>query len=253
MKFRDKIVLVSGGGTGIGKAVAKAFGKEGATIYLIGRRLEPLQETCDEIIKSGGKAERIQADVRVVDELKAAVSRVEKESQGLDILVNAASIFRLGNVHETSLEDFEDLFDTNVKGLWLLSKASIPLMKMREGALILHISSLAGLKTERGMGIFESSKAAVNTLTKVMAKELSGLKIRVNAIAPGPFRTNLLESSPFGEEDIFANKEGNGVDKPPFGKRGNFEEVARLALYLASSESDFVNGSIIPIDGTLGY
>jgi len=163
----------------------------------------------------------------------------------------------MGLIHESSEEDFDDIFATNVKGLWMVSKMAVPLLEKQEGANIIHISSIAGTRSDPGLGLYEASKAAVNSLTKVMAKELAPQRIRVNAIAPGPIDTRLFSGDPLGT-DVTA---GDGTDQRieslkesvPFGRVGTPEEVARLATFLASPESDFISGSITSIDGAMGY
>lgn len=256
-KFSGKIVLVTGGGAGIGRAVAVHFADLGAVVYLASRRENLLLETVHEIRDRGGDAHGFPTDVSKGADVASLLSRIQSEHGKLDILVNAAGVMRIGLVHETSEEDFDLVFTSNVKGLWLVSKLAVPLLQKSTGANIIHISSIAGTRHDPGLGIYEASKAAVNSLTKVMAKELASEKIRVNAIAPGPIDTRLYSGSPFGpdlgtDDDLHRRLEELKASVP-FGRAGTPDEVARLAVFLASPESDFISGSITSIDGAMGY
>ncbi|MCC5878026.1 MAG: SDR family oxidoreductase [Candidatus Sumerlaeia bacterium] len=255
--FKGRVILVTGGGTGIGRAVALHFADLGAAVYLASRRENLLLETVHKIRDNGGEAHGFPTDVAKGADVASLISEINTRHGRIDVLVNAAGVLRIGMVHEASEEDFDLVFSSNVKGLWLVSKMAVPLMRNRENANIIHISSIAGTRTDPGLGLFEASKAAVNTLTKVMAKELAPEKIRVNAIAPGPIDTRLYSGSAFGpdlgsDDEIHLRLEELKASVP-FGRAGTPEEVARLAAFLASPESDFISGSITSIDGAMGY
>ncbi len=256
-KFDNKTVLVTGGGGGIGQAVATAFAREGAFVVLLGRQESRLSECAERIRAVGGASLYMTGDVSSTTDVGAVVERIRSERGSLDVLVNAAGVMRVGLVHESSEDDFDQVFSVNVRGLWLVSKYAVPLLRGRPNANIIHLSSIAGTRTDTALGLYEASKAAVNTLTKVMAKELGPDRIRVNAIAPGPIDTELYHGSVFGDdlEDSWAGqyKVASIERGVPFGRMGSPDEVARLALFFASPESDFISGSITSIDGAVGY
>jgi NAD(P)-dependent dehydrogenase (short-subunit alcohol dehydrogenase family) len=248
----DRVVVVTGGGTGIGRAVALRFAQDGAFVYLIGRRGALLDETAELLASVGGRARTVPADVSKRPEVEAVITAIKEQHGFVDVLVNAANAFRMGNTHETEDDDFDLVFDTNVRGLWLMTKLAIPLMKGRANANIIHLSSIGATRVDTGVGVFSASKAAVNALTKVMAKELAPARIRVNAIAPGPIETEFYRGTPLGDQ-LEQHHRAELVSSVPFGRMGTPEEVARLALFLASPESDFISGSITSIDGAMGY
>jgi NAD(P)-dependent dehydrogenase (short-subunit alcohol dehydrogenase family) len=249
----DRVVLVTGGGTGVGRAVAQRFATEGAFVYLAGRRDHQLEETAEAITARGGRCRALPTDITVREEVDSLLRSVREQHGFLDVLVTAANVFRMGLVHEMPDEDFDLIFNTNIRGLWMVSKLAIPLMLGRTNANIIHISSSGATRTDPGVGLFEASKAAVNTLTKVMAKELATQKIRVNAIAPGPLESSFFRGNVLGEDRGGHGSHPALVASVPFGRIGTPEEVARLAVFLASPESDFISGSVTAIDGALGY
>jgi NAD(P)-dependent dehydrogenase (short-subunit alcohol dehydrogenase family) len=255
-RFDNSVVLVTGGGTGIGRAIATSFAAEGAMVYVAGRREAVLHEVAREITGRGERALPVRADVSKGADVASLIDLIRRRDGRLNVLVNAAGAFSMGLVHESSEEDFDLMFNTNVKGLWLVSKLAVPLLTGQPNANIIHLSSIAGTRFDPGIGLYEASKAAVNSLTKVMAKELAPHKIRVNAIAPGPVDTKLFSGDPLGT-DVEKRESGTTAihlsEPVPFGRLGTPEEVARLALFLASPESDFISGSITSIDGAMGY
>lgn len=247
-----KSVLVTGGGTGIGRAIALAMARRGGVVFISGRRREPLDDTVALVKASGGTCHRVEADVTSDADVRRLMVAIRETFGGLDVLVNNAGLFRTGRIHDMSTEDFDLMFKVNVRGVFVTTKEAIHLMQDRPGANIINISSIAGTRTDPGMGVYEASKAAVNTLTKVMAKELAPLSIRVNAIAPGPTATPALSSGAKDPAEAEQTRQ-QFAQAVPFGRLGQPEEVARLAIFLASPEADFISGSITSIDGAMGY
>jgi NAD(P)-dependent dehydrogenase (short-subunit alcohol dehydrogenase family) len=241
---------VTGGGTGIGRAIALAMARRGGTVFISGRRREPLGDTAALIKEAGGVCHCVEADVTKEQDVRRLMVKVRETFGGLDVLVNNAGLFRTGRVHDMSTDDFDLMFSVNVRGVFLVAKEAVHLMQERPGANIINISSIAGTRTDPGMGVYEASKAAVNTLTKVMAKELAPFSIRVNAIAPGPTATPALDAGDPGEAEQARQQLASAV---PFGRLGQPDEVARLAVFIASPEADFISGSITSIDGAMGY
>lgn len=252
-RMQGDIALVSGGGSGIGKAVAVRFAHAGAIVVVAGRRPDVLDSTVREIEQNGGVALAVPTNVTNSAEVERLIGVIRQKYGRINTLVNAAGVLRVGHIHEMDEEDFDLTFQTNVKGLWLLSKAAVPLMKDQPNSNIIHFSSTTGTQIQMSLGVYEASKAAVNTLTKVMSKELAEFHIRVNAIAPGPVDTELYRGSVYGDdmEDI-PDRRQELASTFPFGRFGTADEVARLALFLALPESDFMSGSITAIDGAMG-
>lgn len=246
----DKSVVVTGAGAGIGRAIARTMAERGGNVVLVGRRLEPLEETA-ELIGSDGCTIMV-ADVRSDADTTRLMTAVRDLMGWIDVLVNNAGVFRQGPIHDTSTEAFDLVFETNVRGLFLMTKKAVPLMQGRPGANIINLSSIAGTRHDPNLGIYEASKAAVNTLTKVLAKELAPMGIRVNAIAPGPVDTEGLAGDVRDSGEVAVVKAEMST-MVPFGRLGRSEEIARLAAFLASPESDFISGSITSIDGGMGY
>ncbi|CAN5338326.1 beta-ketoacyl-ACP reductase [soil metagenome] len=252
MALKGKIALVTGGGSGIGRGIAQAFAADGAFVYIASRRGQMLDECVREITAAGGQARAVPTDLGRAEDVHILMREIKDGHGALDILVNAAGVMRVGLVADASEGDFDETFNSNVKSLWLTTKLAIPLMKGRAGANVIHISSIGAVRADTGLGLYEASKAAVNCLTKVMAKELAKDRIRVNAIAPGPTDTQFFSGSFLGD-DVERKQSPESSDAVPFGRVGLPDEIARLAIYLASPESDLISGSITSIDGAVGY
>jgi 3-oxoacyl-[acyl-carrier protein] reductase len=252
-RLKGLTALVTGAGTGMGRAISLRFAEEGARVIAVGRRGALLEETVAMIRSGEGTASHWMADVSRSDDVDELAREVRQTQGGLDILVNAAGVMRVGLLAESAVEDFDAIFNSNVKGIWLMSRAFVPLLRGRKAPNIINISSIAGTRTDPGLGLFQASKAAVNSLTKVLARELAKDRIRVNAIAPGPTDTEFFKGSVFGDDMETSEHVERFVNSVPFGRLGTPEEVARLAVFFASPESDFISGSITSIDGAMGY
>lgn len=252
MKLKDRVSLITGGGIGIGAAIAKAFAKEGAKVFITGRREEPLQQTVKVIQASKNQAGWLSGDVAMSDDAKRMVEACVKQFGRLDILVNNAGILGpQGKITEISETDWDRVFATNVKGIYQLCRFAIPVMIKNVGGSIINISSVCGLKGWKGLAAYCASKAAVNLLTKTLALDHASDKIRVNAICPSSVYTGSPPdlSSP-ARKDLAAEL-GALAKLHPLGRIGQPEDIAPLAIYLASDESGWVTGTIFPIDGGL--
>ncbi|MCB2156349.1 SDR family oxidoreductase [bacterium] len=251
--LENRTVLVTGGGTGIGRAIAIAMAAKGGRVLVTGRRAEYLEETVRMIREDGGEAKSCVADVSIESDAQRVMQFIGTSwSGGLDVLVNNAGIFRRGRIVDTSNEDFDIMFGVNVRGIFIVTKAAIEFLKKSERGTIINISSVAGSRADMDMGIYEATKAAVNTMTRVLAKELADIGVRVNAIAPGPTDTPSLYHGTKDPEEREQTRNAMS-SMVPFGRLASPEEVARLAVFLASPEADFISGSITNIDGGMGY
>lgn len=251
-RLQGKVAIVTGATGAIGKATARLFLEEGAKVMLVGRSLDKLEACRDELGHAG------HVDCRVVsagDEAatKAAVAATVEVFGRLDItFANAGTIGEIGPLHELTLENVNHVLQVNVVGVWLDMKYSIPPMLERGGGSIIVNSSIAGVVGVPAMAPYVTSKHAVAGLAKAAALELAETGIRVNAIAPGPIKNRLMRSL---EEQMMPDDpdqmRANFTSAVPMKRYGSNEEVARLALFLASDDSSFITGMTYPIDG--GY
>ncbi len=243
MKLANKTALVTGASRGIGRAIAEALAKEGANIAFTYSKDEAgANETKALIEATGRKALAIKADGSVQEEVKRCVDETLEVFGGVDILVNNAGITRDNLLIRMSEEDFDAVLSVNLKSAFLMTKACArPMMKSRYGKMI-NISSVVGVFGNAGQANYAASKAGIIGLTKSVAKELGSRGIRVNAIAPGFIETDMTDQLPQDVKDkMLAN-----VSLGAFGK---VEDVARLCVFLASEDSDYITGEVIRVDG----
>jgi NAD(P)-dependent dehydrogenase (short-subunit alcohol dehydrogenase family) len=239
------VVLITGGLTGIGRATAMAFANTGARIVVSGRRDEQGQVLATELRARGAEAEFIKADVRHDDDVRALVDRTIARFGRLDIAVNnAGTEGKPGAVTEQTAETYTATFDTNVLGTLLSMKHEVRVMRAQGAGSIVNISSTYGHEGAAGASIYAASKHAVEGLTKSVALEVAASGIRVNAVAPGPTETGMLDRFT-GSDEAKANLR-SGV---PLKRLGKPEELARVILFLASNEASFVTGHILTVDG----
>lgn len=242
--------LVTGGGTGIGLAIAKRFHDEGAFVTICGRRAHVLREAALAIHPEGERVLAFAADITAEAEVAALVERAVEKAGRLDILVNCAGPMRIHKTPEdTSLAEFREAIDTNIVGAFLCCREAGKAMMRQGGGRIINLSSMSGSIVNRFVhgGSYEISKAGMNMLTKTLAVEWAKHGIRVNAIAPGYYATE--PNVEYFREHPEAAKQI--LDLIPTGKFGQLEELTRLAVFLASPEVDYMTGSIVGIDG--GY
>jgi len=244
-KLAGRVVLVTGGSRGIGRAIALAFAKEGAKVCINYIRAEDkAKEVAEEINALGGEALVVRADVSKLDEVKRMISRIIDHFGRIDVLVNNAGIFLKGDITEMGNEEFyrilDRMWEVNVKGVIYCCKESIKYMMENRSGRIINIASIAGIGTAfPGTTAYAITKAAVIMLTKRLAFELGRYGITVNAIAPGLILTDMVtpEAVKLAEERSLLKR----VGRP--------EEIANLAVFLASEEADYITGQIIVIDG----
>ncbi|MFF4222131.1 SDR family NAD(P)-dependent oxidoreductase [Streptomyces abikoensis] len=246
-RFSGRTVLVTGGGTGIGRAVALAFAREGARVVVAGRRAEPLRETVAAVEAAGGEAMAVTADVTRPADVEALVERTVKRYGGLDVAVNNVGVFvPPAKVADLPEDDWHTVLATNLTGVWLSMKHEIAHMRVNGGGAIVNISSNLGAHTRvPGLGAYAASKAAVSTLTRSAALDHIGEGVRINAVSPGPIETT-MSSRPGESADEKAERMSRDV---PAGRAGSPEEVAAAVLYLASDEAAYTVGTELVLDG----
>jgi NAD(P)-dependent dehydrogenase (short-subunit alcohol dehydrogenase family) len=243
--LEGKVAVVIGASRGIGRAIALRFAQAGAKVVVSSRKLEGVQAVADEIKAAGGEALAAQAHVGHLDQLEALVRQTVETFGRVDVLVNNAGTNpHFGPLLTADEGVVEKTLDVNLKGVFRGCKAVAPQMEKQGGGKIINIASVAGLRPGTGMGIYSISKAGVLMLTQVLAVELGPANIQVNAIAPGVIKTRfsqVLWQTPQIAEPI--------LHSLPVGRFGEPEDVAGLALYLASPASDYVTGAVFVVDG----
>ena len=240
--YTNKIVLVTGGTSGIGKITAIAFANAGAKVVLTGRREKEGEEVVAEIKKTGGTASFVRADVSKDADIVKAIDFVVATHGGLDVAFNNAGVEMLGPLDQVTEEQYRSTFDINVWGVLNSMKYEIPAMLKGGGGAILNTSSIAGHIGLPGASIYVATKHAVEGLTKAAAVEYGKQGIRVNAVAPGTIDTEMVARFP---------KEAQAwlLTQHPVGRFGTSEDIAAAVLYLASDAAKFTTGTILAVDG----
>jgi NAD(P)-dependent dehydrogenase (short-subunit alcohol dehydrogenase family) len=245
--FKDSVVLVTGGTSGIGRATAVAFAKAGAKVVVSGRRAEEGQETVRRIEAVGGTGLFVQADVSKDADVARLVRTAVERFGRVDVAFNNAGVEEeVGAFHEKSEAVYDKIFDINVKGLWLSMVHEVRQMLRQGGGVIVNTSSIAGVIGFPGAAVYDASKHAVIGFTKSVALEYARKGIRVNAVAPAAIDTDMF--SRFAADDA-VRKQLEGAH--PVGRIGKADEVAAAVLWLASDAASFVTGQTLPVDG--GY
>lgn len=242
-----KIALVTGGASGIGRATALLFAREGAAVAIADIN-QAGQAAAEEIVQSGGRAIFEQADVTQAADCQRVVERTLREFGGIHVLFNNAGIMRRASVVEISEEDWDRVMAVNVKSMFLMSRQVIPTMAEAGGGSIINTASGWGLAGGPRAAVYCASKGAVVLLTKAMAVDHGPQKIRVNCICPGDTDTRMLrdEAKQLGEQEgLFLTESA----RRPLGRVGEPEEIAQAALYLASDASSFVTATALVVDG----
>lgn len=247
-----KIAAITGGGSGIGKAIAELFAAQGAEVFILELNATSGEETVKNIVSRGGKAKAFPCNVSDQVQVNDVFSRLIKESGRIDILVNCAGISHIGRLENTTEEDFDRLFNVNVKGVYNAMAAAILQMKKQEGGVILNLASIAGSMGIADRFAYSMTKGALISMTFSVAQDYIKDNIRCNCISPARVHTafvdGFLKKNYPGRETEMFEKLSN---VQPIGRMGKPEEIAALALYLCSDEAAFVTGTDYPIDG--GY
>ena len=243
MRLAGKSALVTGGASGFGAAIAETFAQEGAKVTILdlnGKR------AADVAARFGGVA--VTGDVTRVADIEAAVRAARDHGEALDIVVNNAGwTHRNKPMLEVTEEEYERLYDINVRSIFHMTRACVPVMREQGGGVILNIGSTAGIRPRPGLTWYNSTKGAVNLLSKSMAVELAPDRIRVNCVAPVIGATALLESF-MGVPDTPENR-AKFIATIPLGRMSEPQDIANACLYLASDEAAFITGTVFEVDG----
>jgi 3-oxoacyl-[acyl-carrier protein] reductase len=243
MRLNDKVALITGAGSGIGETIAETFAREGAKVAIVDI---DAKAACNVAAAIGAGAIDIRCDVARKAEVEAAVRATVEAFGTIDIVVNNAGTTHLNKpMLEISEDEFDRVFAVNVKGVFLFSQAVVPLFRQRGGGVIINIGSTAGLRPRPGVSAYNATKGAVHVLTKTMAVELALDKIRVCAVAPVATETPLLPMF-LRHSDEMREK---FIASVPLGRLAVPEDVANVALFLASDEAGFLTGNIVEVDG----
>lgn len=246
----NKVALVTGGGTGIGRACALQFAREGAKVAIAGRRAEPLAAVAGEISAAGGEALPVPCDATVAAEVERTMQAVVERFGRLDALVNNAGGVVFATALETSEQEFDRMIAVNLKTTFLMSRAAVTHMRKSGGGAIVNIGSILGLIAMRNRAAYCAAKGGVTLLTKAMALDHAREGIRVNCICPSIVDTELVQSLFSSQPDPEAARRSR-AEGLPLGRFGQPEDVANLAVYLASDESSWMTGAALPLDGGL--
>ena len=243
--MEDRVALVTGGAQGIGRAIALAMAGEGAHVAICELNLAGAEQVCREIAALGRQALAVRADVTVKAEVEAMVGRVEDRFGRIDILVNNAGITRDAMYHKMTEEQFDQVIAVHLKGAWLCGRAVVGGMRERRFGKIINMSSISGKVGNLGQTNYSTAKAGLVGYTKAAARELARYNVNVNAIQPGVIDTPMMRAIP---PDILLER----VAEIPLGRMGTPDDVARVAVFLASEDSSYMTGCVLEVTGGRG-
>lgn len=243
MRLANKVAIITGGGSGIGRGIAVAFAGEGAKVVIAGRHSQKLDAVASEI---GPACLAHTANISKGGDIERLVAATLEKFGAINILVNNAGQLLPGTAESHTEEEWDQTFQVNVRGLWLLSRAVLPYLRAAGGGSIINIASVLSLVAARNRVAYSASKGAVLAMTKAMALDHAGEKIRVNCICPGIVETEMVAQFSMDE-----NARRQRIAMHPAGRFGQPEDIAQAAVFLASDESQWVTGAAFPVDG--GY
>jgi len=246
-ELEEKVAIVTGGNSGIGRSISELFSQEGAKVVIADMQEG---EVAQNIVKQGGSAKFVKTDVRNSSQVQKLVDACVSEFGGIDVVCNNAGVGQNQPVSDTTEEDWDRIVDTNLKSVFLVSKYAVPRMVNRQEGVIVNTSSQLGLTALPGRGAYCASKAGVILLTRVLALEYAKYGIRVNCVCPGPIQTPMLEFTHNQEADP-AESRRNIISRVPLARIGMPDEIAQAVLFLASKRSSYITGQHIVVDG--GY
>ncbi|WP_269503920.1 SDR family oxidoreductase [Burkholderia sp. IMCC1007] len=245
MGLEGKIAVITGGGSGIGRATAQLFAREGATVVVVDKNREAAETVANEI---GAGAVGFETDVGQPDKIRELFAFVDRQFTRLDILANNAGYGVPGTIEDLSVEDWDGIMNVNVRGAFLCSKYAIPLMKRSGGGAIVNTGSYTALVAIKSRAAYVTSKGAIASLTRAMALDYAHQNIRVNCVAPGSIASPWFDRS-FAESDNVAKLRAELDARSPMNRMGRPEEIAEAILWLASDRASFATGSVLTVDG----
>jgi NAD(P)-dependent dehydrogenase (short-subunit alcohol dehydrogenase family) len=246
-QFSGKVAFITGSTSGIGRACALGFAREGAKVACVGHKSEALQKLTKNIESFGGEALMLRADLSIDTEADQALSKATSVLGGIDILVNAAGHIANGTIENTSLKAWDDMLNVNLRAIFNLMQKALPSLIERHGNIV-NISSVTGLRAFPGVLAYCVSKAAVDQLTRCSALELAAKGVRVNAVNPGVVVTEIHKRGGMND-DAYAAFLEHSKQTHPLGRVGRPEEIADLVLFLASDRASWITGATYSIDG----
>lgn len=246
MKLKGKTAVITGGGSGIGRAIAVVFAQQGASVCLIDIHRQAMEEVCTQIKQHGGACQYYVADVRE----QVQVSNTVDQIGPIDILVNNAGVAHVGNIEHCQPDDFDRVFDVNVKGAYHVLYAVIPVMKSAGGGVILNLASIASSVGIADRFAYSMSKGAIHAMSMSIARDYLQHHIRSNSISPARVHTPfvdgfIVKNYPDNQQEMFERLAAS----QPIGRMAQPEEIAQLALFLCSDDASFITGNDYPIDG----
>jgi NAD(P)-dependent dehydrogenase (short-subunit alcohol dehydrogenase family) len=242
-KLEDRVAVITGGNSGIGLAMAKLFAAEGAKVVITGRRQQAIDDALREI---GPAAVGVQGDIGKLADLDRLTAEMKRRFGAIDVYVANAGVNIIGPFEAVTEEQFDEVFDVNVKGVFFGVQKALPLLK--DGASVILVGSIASTKVLEGHIAYAGAKAALRSFARGWTAELKGRKIRVNVLSPGPVKTPIIDKLGLSREQVTGLDEVF-ADVIPLGRWGRPEELARAGLFLASDDSSFVTGIDLCVDG----
>ena len=243
--LKGKHALVTGGGRGIGRSIARGLLEQGAHVTIAGRTRDTLERACKELTNQyGGRMDWQICDVRDCESTAAMMRRVEESGEGLDILVNNAALHMAEPIESMDMERARVILDTNIMGLYGICRAALPMLKAGGRGKIINLTSIMGSQGRKGIGVYSATKAAISQITRVMAIEWAAYGIQVNGIAPGMMATDFTAA--VQADDALS---GYFRTRAPLGRLGTPDDCAACAAFLACDENSFMTGAIVTVDG----
>ncbi len=245
--MKDKVVLITGASSGIGRASAKLFAANGAIVIAVGRSEAELTSLQSEVAEYLGSVKRRLADVTETTQIDRLVTEIGDTFGQIDVLVNSAGIIKSGTLENTTLDDWDKMLDVNLRSVFYVCQRVLPMLEASKGNIV-NVSSVTGTRAFPGVLAYCISKAGIDQLTRCLALELAGRGVRVNAVNPGVVETNLHKRGGMSVEDYTQFLE-NAANTHPIGRAGQPHEVAELIYFLASDNARWITGATYAIDG----
>lgn len=244
-RFEDKVVIVTGGSSGIGRAAAEAFAREGAHVVICARGQENLDDTAKAIRSEGGKVAASALDLSDLDGFAALINDTAEQHGRLDVLVNNAAVTRHGMIADMSVEKWHKNFSVTADATFVGTREAMKIMQRQQSGSIINVSSSCGSKAAMGVAGYSAAKAALTQFSNCAAMEAAPYNVRINTVIPGSVDTPAIQAAAQGNKDVIAALEA----AIPMKRSGKPEELAAAILFLASDDASFITGAELPVDG----